>query len=93
MAENEGRARTGHLKRHLQGRRYITCLGGLGAATSKKIVQLLVSGGASGGRTADAAAAAAAAKCRMKRLELERGKAAARTPPPKPLGKQRPRAA
>ena len=62
---------TGHLKRHLQERGYITRLGVLRAATSKEIVQLLF-GGASGGCTAAAAAAGRGAS------RLERGEAAAR---------------
>ena len=71
VAEDEGRARAGHLKRHLQERGYITRLGVLRAVTSKEIVQLLF-GGASGGCTAAAAAAGRGAS------RLERGEAAAR---------------
>ena len=66
VAENEDRARTGHLKRHLQ-ERYMTRLEALRAVTSEEIVQLLLFGGASGGCTA--AAAAAAAGCGASRLE------------------------
>ena len=66
VAEDEDRARTGHLKRHLQ-ERYMTRLEALRAVTSEEIVQLLLFGGASGGCTA--AAAAAAAGCGASRLE------------------------
>ena len=69
------RARTGHLKRHLQERGSITRLGAPRAATSEEIVHLLLLRGASGGCTA-AAAAAAAAGCGASRLE--RGETAAR---------------
>ena len=68
VAEDEGRARAGHLKRHLQ-ERYTTRLEALRAVTSEEIVQLLLFGGASGGCTAAAAAAAAAAGCGASRLE------------------------
>ena len=72
-AEDEGRARTGHLKRYLQERGDITRVGAWRAATSKENVQLLLLGGASGGCTA---AGAAAAGCGASRLE--RGEVAAR---------------
>ena len=44
MTEDEGRARTGHLKRDQQERGYISRLGALRAAKSKEIVPLLLFG-------------------------------------------------
>ena len=76
VAEDEGRARTGHL-RHLSEGAYITRLGALRAATSEEIVQLLF-GGASGGHTAAAVAAAAAAAAGCGASRLERGEATTR---------------
>ena len=72
VAEDEGRARAGYLKRHQQERGDITRLGGLRAATPEEIVQLLLFGGASCGCTT-AAAAAAAAGCGASTREMGRG--------------------